>query len=210
MVRSLSQDKQAMGNSKDWVIVLCPGFHPADLTQCFLEHLETMNLQSVRIVVFPSDRYLAYSVPDVLFFLREHLSQESHQWRKIPLVLIGFSAGVVGAMGAASLWEIWGGKVLAVFALDGWGVPVLGHFPTHRISHDQFTHWSSALLGTGQDSFYADPEVEHLALWRSPHLVQGCWVSTQTQATTQVTLLQFLAHWLHRYQSATLRSSQAD
>lgn len=191
-----------MSNSNDWVIVLCPGFHPAGLTQGFVNQLETMSLQSVKIVVFPSDRYPAYGVPEVLLFLSNRLSAKSPHELKVPLLFIGFSAGVVGAMGAASIWNILGGNVLAVFALDGWGVPVLGHFPTHRISHDQFTHWSSALLGAGQDSFYADPAVEHLALWRSPQLVQGCWISTQAQAPSQVTLLQFFNHWLHHYQPA--------
>ena len=55
----------------------------------------------------------------------------------------------------------------ALIAFDGWGVPLVGNFPIYRISHDQFTHWSSELLGKGDKSFYADPPVEHLDLWRS-------------------------------------------
>jgi len=44
------------------------------------------------------------------------------------------------------------------------GVPLVGNFPIHRLSHDYFTHWSSAVLGSGNDSFYADPPVEHLEM----------------------------------------------
>ncbi|WP_421656938.1 hypothetical protein [Leptothermofonsia sp. ETS-13] len=88
-------------------------------------------------------------------------------------MFIGFSAGVAGAIGAAWGWQWWGGKVKALIALDGWGVPLVGNFPIHRVSHDYFTHWSSALLGAGEDSFYAEPGVEHLDLWRSPHTASG-------------------------------------
>ncbi|NJK53546.1 MAG: hypothetical protein HC936_13370 [Leptolyngbyaceae cyanobacterium SU_3_3] len=61
--------------------------------------------------------------------------------------------------------------------MDGWGVPLGGDFPIYRVSHDRFTHWSSAWWVAGLDSFYADPAVAHLDLWRSPQTVQGRWVS---------------------------------
>ena len=52
-------------------------------------------------------------------------------------------------------------------------MPLTGNFPIYRVSHDYFTHWSSGLLGAGYKGFYADPEVEHLDLWRSPANVYG-------------------------------------
>jgi hypothetical protein len=129
-------------------------------------------------------------------FLNEQMPDRAADRLNIPLTFIGFSAGVVGAMGAAVAWELLGGKVQALFALDGWGVPTIGTFPIHRLSHDYFTHWSSALLGAGQDSFYADPGVAHLDLWRSPQAIQGYWVSARNHSKQQISLLQFLAHWL--------------
>lgn len=95
-----------------------------------------------------------------------------------PIIFICFSAGVVGGLGAALWWQTKGGKIKAFFALDGWGMPIVANFPVYRLSHDYFTYWSSALLGSGKDSFYADPAVTHLDLWRSPHKVMGCWVSS--------------------------------
>lgn len=179
-------------------IVLCPGVHSPNLTQSFRHQLAAALRPTVRTLIFPSDRYPAYSTPDVLRFLHEELNGDrSPDWQQIPIIWIGFSAGVVGAMGAAIAWELLGGNVQALFALDGWGVPAIGNFPVHRLSHDYFTHWSSALLGTGQDSFYADPEVEHLALWRSPQAIQGYWISAY--AKHQSSLLQFLVHWLNFY-----------
>lgn len=188
-------------NFTEWAIVLCPGFHAPELTQSFLKQFETIVTSGAKVLVFPSDRYLPYSVPDILCFLYERLTTELHHpWLQVPVMFVGFSAGVVGATGAALAWEMIGGKVLVLFALDGLGVPVVGHFPTHRISCNHFTYWSSALLGAGKDSFYAEPEVGHLALWRSPQAVQGWWVSAQARPSTQTTLLHFLAHWLNYYQ----------
>jgi hypothetical protein len=94
-----------------------------------------------------------------------------------PLLLIGFSAGVVGAIAAANLWQGQGRRVAAVIAVDGWGVPQVGDFPLHRVSHDYFTHWSSAVLGAGADSFYADPArgaSGFVAISRSRLLAFGC------------------------------------
>ncbi|MDX2243130.1 MAG: hypothetical protein NW224_20815 [Leptolyngbyaceae cyanobacterium bins.302] len=188
-----------MNHSNEWAIVLCPGFHAATLTQAFLAQLATIVPSRAKVLVFPSDRRPVYSIPDILYFLYERLNAEWHRpWLKVPVVFVGFSAGVVGAMGAALAWEMIGGNVLGLFALDGLGVPVVGSFPTHRLSSNHFTHWSSAWFGGGQDSFYADPEIEHLTLWKSPQTVQGWWVSARS--STRTTLLQFLAHWLNDYQ----------
>ena len=89
----------------------------------------------------------------------------------------------MGGLGAALWWQTKGGKIKAFFALDGWGMPIVANFPVYRLSHDYFTHWSSALLGSGQNSFYADPEVTHLDLWRYPHKVMGWWVSNLGKQT---------------------------
>lgn len=97
----------------------------------------------------------------------------------MPLAFVSFSAGVVGAIGAAWMWQFLGGTVKAFIAFDGWGVPLWGSFPIHRFSHDEFTHWSSALLGAGSDSFYADPPVAHLDLWAKPQIAQGWWIQSQ-------------------------------
>jgi hypothetical protein len=95
------------------------------------------------------------------------------QLKKFPILIISFSAGVVGAIAAASIWQSIGGTIRAFIALDGWGVPLYGNFPIHRLSHDAFTHYTSSLLGSGEDSFYADPSVAHETLWRSPHPIQA-------------------------------------
>lgn len=100
-------------------------------------------------------------------------------------------------MAAARSWQQSGGTIKALIALDGWGVPLYGDFPIHRLSHDHFTHWSSKLLGAGLDGFYADPPVEHLELWRSPQTTQGWW--EQKSQLQQITAVAFLALLLQRY-----------
>jgi len=187
-------------------LIVCPGIHSPDLTQSFLANLgiETDPLLTTSpydVLVFPAERYPAYSTLHLLDFLLHQFSNpltnpaglasstDSLQAKRsqipklaaieMPLVFLGFSAGVVGAIGAAHLWQWLGGTVKALIAADGWGVPLYGNFPIHRISHDYTTHWSSALLGAGAEGFYADPPLPHLDLWRSPHTTRG-W---QTRTT---------------------------
>lgn len=126
--------------------------------------------------------------------VRQHLSQTVDL--ADPLVFIGFSAGVVGAIAAAWAWQRQGGTIRAFMALDGWGVPLAGSFPIYRFSHDAFTHWSSQPLGIGQQPFYADPGVAHLDLWRSPHQVWGWRVypSHRVRMTAAEALCRSLAH----------------
>lgn len=184
-------------------VIICPGIHEAQLTQNFLEalqHSETDNLSSrwtQNALIFPTANYPAYSAIHVLDFLQRHISQTK------PVILISFSAGVAGAIGAAWAWEIGGGKVRAFLAFDGWGVPLYGNFPVHRVSHDYFTHWSSGLLGAGEDSFYAEPAIEHLDLWRSPNRCQGWWVrhsvAGKSEQRTYTTAAQFVNQLLQRY-----------
>ncbi|MBW4650267.1 MAG: hypothetical protein KME06_16510 [Kastovskya adunca ATA6-11-RM4] len=179
-------------------IIICPGIHDLKLTQDFLDSLKAQlsnkfnGSHNANILIFPVENYPAYSASHILQFLQSHSVTS-------PLIFISFSAGVVGAMGAAWLWQLAGGKVKAFLALDGWGVVLGGNFPIHRLSHDYFTHWSSALLGTGDDSFYADPPVEHLELWRSPNTCSGWWIDPQSETRTPTTAAQFINGQLQRY-----------
>ena len=95
--------------------------------------------------------------------------------------VIAFSAGVVGAIAAAQYWHHRGIAISHFIAIDGWGVPLAAEFPIYRISHDHFTHWSSALLGAGQVNFYADPAVDHLDLWQTPDQTLGYVVRLQEE-----------------------------
>ncbi|MEA5502602.1 hypothetical protein VB735_05670 [Halotia wernerae UHCC 0503] len=155
--------------------MICPGIHEPALTQSFISgwlDSSTDSSKCQNIVVFPGQGLLALSSLHILQFLRDRLGDKLES----PVVFISFSAGVVGAITAAWKWQLLGGDVKAFIAIDGWGVPLWGNFPIHRLSHDYFTHWSSALLGSGQNNFYAQPPVDHLSLWRSPQTVKGWWI----------------------------------
>ncbi|MEP0871703.1 hypothetical protein NDA01_17970 [Trichocoleus desertorum AS-A10] len=193
-------------------ILICPGVHNLELTQSFLQGLplrSTPNLlaadhtnQSENLFIFPAQCYPAYSVFHIVHFLQETFRQHQLSSAQTGLVFLSFSAGVAGAMGAAWAWQQLGGQVKALIALDGWGVPLYGDFPIHRVSHDYFTHWSSALWGAGADSFYAEPAIDHLELWRSPQTVQGWWVPVANptqQSPTATTAAIFLTVLLQRY-----------
>ena len=185
-------------------VIICPGIHHPQLTQDFLEGLQRgeqgkpSSCWIEKVLIFPTQDYPAYSAVHILEFLQRH-----SDLLKTPVVFISFSAGVAGAIGAAYGWQLLGRKVKAFIAFDGWGVPLYANFPIHRLSHDYFTHWSSALLGAGEDSFYADPALEHLDLWRVPDLCQGWWVSpTATglpEQRTFTTVAQFMTQLLKRY-----------
>ena len=176
------------------ILLICPGIHEPQLTQDFLIGLrqsKTSSNWNHNILIFPTQNYPAYSAGEIVEFLRHNLSGE-----QAGVVFISFSAGVVGAIGAAWMWQLLGGKVESFFAIDGWGVPLFGNFPIHRLSHDYFTHWSSRLLGAGEDSFYAAPPIEHLDIWRSPHLCQGWWVHSEEcsipEQRTYITAAEFI------------------
>jgi len=219
-------------------VIVCPGIHDPDLTWSFLANLgiganPLRTALSYDVLVFPAERYPAYSTLHLLDFLLHQLSNPLGNLRgnslsnprgnsrpfkpfpalqleaiEMPLVFLGFSAGVVGAIGAAHLWQWLGGTVKAFIALDGWGVPLYGNFPIHRISHDYSTHWSSALLGAGNEGFYADPPLPHLELWRSPHTTQGWqthptpWFNpalVEVSSPEPTTAARFLLALLRRY-----------
>ncbi len=174
-------------------IVICPGIHRSQLTQRFVADLQL----SRKPLIFPAEKAPTYSPLHILKFLSDADLIE-------PLLLVAFSAGVVGAIGAARLWQNQGGSIKALIALDGWGVPLAGNFPIHRVSHDRFTAWSSALLdSTHADSFYADPAVDHLTLWRSPQTVQGHWIPAHKDSrSTSTTAASFITALLQRYETS--------
>ncbi len=182
-------------------VIICPGIHDPALTQCFVERLRSECLRLGPpsnssnfsylddLLIFPDDYP---SPPHILQFLRDRLNPAES------IVFISFSAGVVGAIGAAWGWQMLGGEVKTFVAIDGWGVPLFGNFPIYRLSHDYFTHWTSSLLGGGQESFYADPPVEHLELWRSPQLVLGWHSQLDQESQLRLTAARFLTMLLER------------
>ena len=183
-------------------IVICPGIHDPNLTNNFLEKFSFAGAGNpLKYLVFPTQTYPAFSAFYLRQFLQQHLSFDRNGKPEQPILLISFSAGVVAAIALAQSWSQAGGNIQALIALDGWGVPLSGPFPIYRLSHDHFTHWSSALLGRGQDSFYADPPVEHLELWRSPDTVQGwhCSNTKNKETRSPTTAAQFITALLKRH-----------
>jgi hypothetical protein len=186
-------------------IIICPGIHEPELTQSFMSGLleqfsEALNDRTlVNILVYPGTGLLTLSGLHIVEFLSDRLENRLES----PVVFISFSAGVVGAMIAASLWQLLGGNIQTFIAIDGWGVPLLGNFPIHRLSHDYFTHWSSSLLGSGQNNFYAEPAVDHLSMWLSPQTIKGWWVNPSIEVVPPVQRLsaaEFLYLLLKRYE----------
>jgi hypothetical protein len=197
-------------------VIICPGIHEPALTESFVSALLELNsdnstrLTPVNLLIYPSEGFLSLSGFHIVQFLsvnaerfvvRHRLSNKLES----PLVFISFSAGVVGAITAACLWQLLGGHVKAFIAIDGWGVPLWGNFPIHRMSHDYFTHWSSPLLDSGHnnDNFYADPPVDHLQMWRSPQMAQGWCINSSgggSPSQVRLTAIEFLHMLLKRYE----------
>ncbi|MBW4552972.1 MAG: hypothetical protein KME35_17960 [Aphanocapsa sp. GSE-SYN-MK-11-07L] len=146
------------------------------------EFVSALNLTSAPQIVPAS--LPVYSPLHVFEFLQSHYQLTE------PLVIIGFSAGVVGSIGAAQRWQQHGGQIQALIAIDGWGVPLSGQFPIYRLSHDWFTDWSCQWLGATEQRFYAEPGVGHLDLWRSPTQTPGWQIHGQVR--TKTTASQFL------------------
>lgn len=165
-------------------IVICPGVHSPELTEEFISSIQPRI--NANLWVLPTKQYLPYSVIAVYQWLTEQNLAPTE-----PIAFISFSAGVVGSLGAAWAWQLQGGRIHSFIAVDGWGMPLVANFPLYRVSHDLFTHWSSAILGTGQHNFYAEPEVEHLAIWRSPDTCYG-WQTWGWGHKTSITLTDYL------------------
>ncbi|MEH1937981.1 MAG: hypothetical protein V7L14_30585 [Nostoc sp.] len=194
-------------------IIICPGIHEPELTESFRVVLLDLVSHSAiapnpaNILIYPGKDFFVLSAFHILQFLRVSVAHRRYRLGdrlKSPLIFISFSAGVVGAIGAAHLWQLLGGRVKAFIAIDGWGVPLQGNFPIHRMSHDYFTHWSSCLLGSGQNNFYAEPAVDHLSMWKSPQTVQGCWVDSSLEIIPPKGRLkadEFLLMLLKRYEA---------
>lgn len=184
-------------------ILICPGIHPFVLTQSFVQGLEillsnnsTLNI-SGNLRIFPAQNYETLSALHILQFSQACYGKPQSA---LPLVLIGFSAGNVGAIGAAWGWQMLGGRVQAVIAIDGWGVPLVGNFPIHRLSHDRFTH-DTTLSFRQEESFYAQPAVDHLEMWRSPATVTGWIVNSDAKVRSRyLSAAEFLHILLKRYQ----------
>jgi hypothetical protein len=165
-------------------VVIVPGFHAPQLTQALVRSLPPF-VQPYVIGAFPADPIAVLNeITQTLGTPHAH-KKDLKESRPAGLIAIGFSAGVVGLAGALTLWQQQGGQVSRFFAVDGWGVPIVG-LPLCRLSHDYFTHWSSQLLGAGEVSFYADPPVAHLEMWGEVSRVFGRQVKgRQVKATEQ-------------------------
>ncbi|MGD1898093.1 MAG: hypothetical protein ACFB16_14205 [Phormidesmis sp.] len=173
-------------------VVIVPGFHALELTDQWVRSLPSF-IRPILCDAFPA------SVPAVYEWLRSHCDYAAKETRKsaIPLVGIGFSAGVVGLSGALTLWNQQHRNVNRLIAVDGWGVPVVG-LPVTRMSHDRFTHASSLPLGAGDVNFYADPAVPHLQLWGEPASAVGLEVKGwQMGHGVSMTAAEFLRRSLH-------------
>ncbi|MGF1539894.1 MAG: hypothetical protein ACFCU5_05480 [Pleurocapsa sp.] len=173
-------------------LIICPGIHSQQLTQSFLQDLQSDRSVGDRLSIFPTEIYPAYCAPDIYRWLQQIYIFPANA---PALTFITFSAGVVGGIGAAIAWQMQGGKIKAFIALDGWGVPLVADFPIYRLSHDFFTHWSSAILGGGSGSFYCDPPVEHLTLWRSPKQCWG-WQIIEPNFRVRCSAAQYIHHLL--------------
>ena len=170
-------------------VIVCPGIHATELTDRFVQALQPIVQQE--FIVLPARQYPTYSALAVYQWLVQQQLSISE-----PLTFVCFSAGVVGGFGAALAWRVQGGKIHRFVAIDGWGMPLIANFPIYRVSHDYFTHWSSAILWTGQSGFYADPPVEHLEIWRSPEACYG-WQVIRSGLKSRDTLLDYLANTLN-------------
>ena len=184
-------------------LVICPGIHDPLLTDHFLAALNLNQHPLNSWYVLPTHRYPPFSAVHVLHFVAQHCrSSHGPATDQDTLTFLAYSAGVVGAMGAAWAWQQQGGYVEAMIAIDGWGVPHLGSFPLYRLSHDVFTHRSSGWLGAGLTNFYADPPVPHLHLWQHPQGVPG-WAVRQrslgTETRSSTTAITFIRRILAQH-----------
>jgi len=155
-------------------LIICAGIHPLTWTDDFVANLNhsEINLKPENLLIFPTDLFRAYDGQKIFQFIQESYPQPNFS---PPFIIIGFSAGVVGALIASRLWQRHGGKVLALIALDGWGVPLIADFPIFTLCHDYFTHLTLIKFNSQVDSFYAEPSVSHEHIWRSPLQTIGWW-----------------------------------
>ncbi|MBR8830883.1 MAG: hypothetical protein N5P05_000193 [Chroococcopsis gigantea SAG 12.99] len=171
-------------------IIICSGIHSHNLTIDFINGLKRSGIGSDNYAIVP----IHYNPPlfplALALWLKTNFADDDRA-----ITIISFSAGVVGAIVAANLWQFWGGKIAKFIAVDGWGVPLMGDFPIYRLSHDYFTHWSSVIGGGGERDFYAQPAVSHLDLWRFPHESRGWEIAGAKKTYTNAAA--FLSELLH-------------
>lgn len=154
-------------------LVICGGIHPLNWTNSFLKNInfESLNIKKEDILIIDNNLSSAYDGKNIY----QNLVNNYGQKYQTPLIFIGFSAGVVGALIASRLWQRYGGKILALIAVDGWGVPLIADFPIYTLSHDYFTHLTLIKFDHQIDSFYSYPSVSHEQIWRSPSETKGYW-----------------------------------
>jgi len=199
-------------------IYICPGFHPPALTRSFLAALindRPVSWSWSSCGVMPP-HLPPYSPYHVLQSLRQHLEHLDHLDQLQPIsppeqnhpqpfsldppaiVWIGFSAGVVGALGAAQQWQAQGHPVLGLIAVDSWGLPLRADFPIYSLSRDGakpphpfMEEWITRYFMPDLPHFYAEPPVDHLCLWGSPDQVQG-WSQDYSGLRHRTTAIRFI------------------
>ena len=183
-------------------IVICGGIHDFSLTEEFVNSfVQNIKLDFYhQVCVIPQPDIAPYDVKQIDRYLKEQ-----HKGATTPdrLILIGFSAGVVGLLGLARKWQRQGGTIASFFAFDGWGVPLWENFPCYRLSHDLFTHQTSHWLGGNPECFYAEPDVSHLDFWGSNMSIEGyfCQRDQNDQQKQKMTIVQFLNQQLNKTQT---------
>ncbi len=157
---------------------------------------------SIHKIIVPTDRVFPCDPVSIANHIERQMADSSvipASKAPIKLNFLGFSAGTIGALGAAWLWRD-RAQLGAIILCDGWGVPILpvwdwftnrqqpriAPMPNlYRVSHDRWTHDTWSRMGIATPSFVADPEVEHLTLWSDPDCILGdsIDVAGQTIAT---------------------------
>ncbi|PSR19155.1 hypothetical protein C8255_03610 [filamentous cyanobacterium CCP3] len=192
------------------VLLICGGMHPPSYTgQILATVAQDQGLSQLSEVVCVPGSLGVLSPFALRQTLENHLdstvlASSTLEGVAPALVIWAFSAGCVGAAALATHWQRHRGSVLALFMVDGWGVPRDPGVPTYRLSHDAFTHGTSRWLGAGDLDFYAEPAVPHLTLWRQPQMVTG-WATESGGQRQRLSAADFLCQRsqaaIHRYQA---------
>jgi len=93
------------------MIIICPGFHSPQLTSNFITAMGWETASKDFLIV--PETILPYDFSAIGQWLWQQVSPQT------PLSFLGFSAGVVGALGAALFWQQNGGIVKGLIAIDG-------------------------------------------------------------------------------------------
>ena len=169
------------------IAIICPGIHSPQLTESFVKSVRHI-IEPKEYLILPKEKYAPYCEIAIKQLLKKYYPSPKNAPR---LSFFSFSAGVVGSIIAANQWQLEGGQINSFIAFDGWAMPLIGNFPIYRVSHDRFTHETSAIFGGGEKGFYADAEVEHLELWRSPNTCKG-WRIIDNGMKVRCSLLEYL------------------